>query len=140
MDFCVFREYRGNIQICFAQTAVIVRDRRIKVFDEMRVFVQCAECGSFTRAGKALGFSPSSVSRQVDKLESRLATKFFQRSTRHLVLTDAGQQFLQGARKVLSDVDDVFALVQAPHQEAEGSLKISVFGKTGGQIPVFANI
>ncbi len=101
------------------------------MFDEMLVFVQCAECGSFTRAGKALGFSPSSVSRQVDKLESRLATKLFKRSTRHLVLTDAGQQFLQGARKVLSDVDDVFALVQTPPQEAEGALKISVFESFG---------
>ncbi len=101
------------------------------MFDEMRIFVKCAECGSFTRAGQALGFSPSSVSRQVNKLESRLATQLFKRSTRHLVLTDAGRQFLQGARKVLFDVDDVVAQVQAPHQEPEGSLKISVFESFG---------
>lgn len=101
------------------------------MLDELRIFVKCAECGSFSRASRALGFSPSSVSRSVGKLESRLAAKLFKRSTRQVALTDAGQNFLAGARKVLSELDDALAMIHAPQKEAEGSLKISVFETFG---------
>lgn len=105
------------------------------MLDELRIFVKCAECGSFSRAGRALGFSPSSVSRCVDKLESKLAAKLFKRTTRQVTLTDAGQDFLGGARRVLSELDDALATVQAPKKDMQGSLKISVF-ETFGRLHV----
>ena len=58
-------------------------------------FVAVAECGQFTAAAERLGLSSSQISRQVARLEERLQTRLFYRSTRKVSLTEAGQTFLQ---------------------------------------------
>ncbi len=56
-------------------------------------FVAVAECGQFTAAAERLGVSSSHISRQVARLEERLQTRLFYRSTRRVTLTEAGQTF-----------------------------------------------
>lgn len=56
-------------------------------------FVAVAECGQFTAAAERLGVSSSHISRQVARLEERLQTRLFYRSTRKVTLTEAGQTF-----------------------------------------------
>ena len=55
-------------------------------------FVAVAECGQFTAAAERLGVSSSHISRQVARLEERLQTRLFYRSTRRVTLTEAGQR------------------------------------------------
>lgn len=97
----------------------------------IRVFVKSAECGNLSKAGVALGMSPSSVSRQIGKLENFLATKLFKRSTRNLILTDSGNSFLERATKILSELDTAFLLTRPESNEAIGDLRISAFETFG---------
>jgi DNA-binding transcriptional LysR family regulator len=101
------------------------------VLEAIRIFIKAAECGSFSKTGTVLGMSPSSVSRQIDKLEKDLATKLFKRSTRHLVLTDSGHTFLERATKVVSDLEAAFIAIRSTPQEIAGDLRISVFESFG---------
>ena len=57
------------------------------------LFVCVADMGSFTLAAERLNLTASAVSKGIARLESRLQTKLFQRTTRRLALTDAGTQF-----------------------------------------------
>lgn len=101
------------------------------MLEAIRVFIKAAECGSFSKAGAVLGVSPSSVSRQIDKLEKDLATKLFKRSTRHLVLTDSGESFLERATKAVFDLEAAFIAIRPIPNEVAGELRISVFESFG---------
>lgn len=101
------------------------------MLEAIRIFIKSAECGSFSKAGVVLGISPSSVSRQIDKLEKDLATKLFKRSTRHLVLTDSGEAFLEKVTKAMSDLEAVFTASRSAPDTLAGELRISVFESFG---------
>jgi len=101
------------------------------MLDAIRVFIKSAECGSFSKAGAVLGMSPSSVSRQIDKLENELASKLFKRSTRHLVLTESGESFLDKATKVVSDLEAACNAIRPVSNDFSGDLRISVFESFG---------
>ena len=101
------------------------------MLEAIRVFIKSAECGSFTKAGVVLNMSPSSVSRKIDKLEKDLATKLFKRSTRHLILTESGQFFLERATKAVSDLEAAFMAIRPEPNEVAGELRISTFESFG---------
>lgn len=73
---------------------------------EMGVFVAAAESAGFSAAGRKLGLSPSAVSKLVTRIEDRLGTPLFVRSTRALQLTPEGALYLERARRILADIDD----------------------------------
>ncbi len=101
------------------------------MLEAIRVFIKAAECGSFSKTGAVLGMAPSSVSRQIDKLEKDLATKLFKRSTRHLMLTDNGELFLERVTKAVFDLEAAFMAVRSEPNEVAGALRISVFESFG---------
>jgi DNA-binding transcriptional LysR family regulator len=68
----------------------------------MRLFVRIAESRSLSAAGRVLGLSQPSTSRQLKQLETMLGVQLVQRSTHELVLTDAGEQFLSTATELLA--------------------------------------
>lgn len=61
---------------------------------------------SFTKAAGELALTQSAVSRQIQALEASLGARLFERRTRALLLTEAGQRFFQVARQVLGELDD----------------------------------
>lgn len=73
---------------------------------EMEAFVQVVERGGFSAAARALGMTPSAVSKLVARLEARLAVQLVHRSTRKLTLTPEGQQFHERSVRVLADMDE----------------------------------
>ncbi|HEX3138725.1 MAG TPA: LysR family transcriptional regulator [Rhizobacter sp.] len=73
---------------------------------EMEVFIQVVERGGFSAAARALGMTPSAVSKLVGRLEGRLGTQLVHRSTRKLQLTAEGQQFHERSVRVLADMDE----------------------------------
>lgn len=101
------------------------------MLEAIRIFIKSAECESFSKAGAALGMSPSSVSRQVDNLEKGLAAKLFKRSTRGVALTDSGRSFLEKATKAVSDLEAAIIAVRPESKEFSGDLRISVFESFG---------
>lgn len=64
-------------------------------------FCQVAETLSFKEAGERLGLTPSAVSQLVHELEASTGFKLFERTTRRVALTAAGQEFLSSAESVL---------------------------------------
>lgn len=108
----------------------------------LRIFIQVASFGSFSKTAKALNIAPSSVTRSIDKLEAELGVSLFKRSTRALSLTEYGQQLFDRANLLLKNADDLVSSVKDANAEPKGELKISVFESFGRQkvsplIPAF---
>ncbi|MGE0212666.1 MAG: LysR substrate-binding domain-containing protein [Parvibaculaceae bacterium] len=76
-------------------------------------FVEVADCQSFTRAGGRLAIAQSALSRQIRDLEEELGIDLLHRTGRGVQLTDAGEQFLGRARKLLQDADSLLADTKA---------------------------
>ncbi|MEK9970037.1 MAG: LysR family transcriptional regulator [Ferrovibrio sp.] len=93
--------------------------------DAMRIFIAVAEREGFAGAARQLRLSPPSVTRAVAALEDRLGVSLFQRSTRHVRLTQAGQRFLMDARRILADLDEAEASATGDHGVPRGELSIT---------------
>src|SRR5947209_18050289 len=94
-------------------------------------FVRSAETGGFSVAARRLSLTPAAVSRNVAMLERNLGIRLFQRSTRRLTLTEAGERFLQAIRGSLDELQASIASVATDRGEPAGVLKVSM-GMTFG--------
>jgi DNA-binding transcriptional LysR family regulator len=73
---------------------------------EMEVFVQVFDRGGFSAAARALGMTPSAVSKLVARLEARLGAQLLLRSTRKLQATAEGEHYYERSVRVLADIDE----------------------------------
>jgi len=92
----------------------------------MRVFVRAATAGSLSAAARHLEMSPAMATKHVDSLERRLGLKLFQRSTRRLVLTEAGTQYQEACQRILAELDEAEAALVSQRVEASGLLRMNV--------------
>lgn len=99
---------------------------------EMAVFAAVHDGGSFSAAGRALGLSPSAVSRAIDRIEARLGVRLLLRSTRALAMTAEGQAYLLAARRILADLDEAEQQI-ADRGTPRGRLRISAALSHGRQ-------
>jgi len=74
---------------------------------EMEVFAKVVDAGSLSAAARALGLTPSAVSRIIARTEQRLGTRLLLRTTRAINLTAEGDAYLRGARRILADLVEV---------------------------------
>lgn len=94
---------------------------------EMEVFVEAADAGSFSAAGRKLRLSPSAVSKLVTRIEDRLGTRLLVRSTRALQLTPEGEAYLERARRILAEIEETErALSSGAKAVPRGRLRVSV--------------
>lgn len=96
-------------------------------------FVKSAETCSFSEAARRMALTPAAVSRNVAMLERNLGVRLFQRSTRKLVLTEAGERFLQSIGGNLEALQAAITDVSSGASEPTGVLKVSLsptFGVT----------
>lgn len=89
-------------------------------------FVRAAQHGSFSEAARMLSLTPAAVSRNVAVLERNLGVRLFQRSTRKLTLTEAGESFRAAIAGNLEVLQAAIAGVTANSSEPAGTLKLSV--------------
>ncbi|HEY9101709.1 LysR family transcriptional regulator [Chitinimonas sp.] len=98
----------------------------------MAVFVAVCEAESFNGGARRLGMSPPAVTRAVAALETRLGVKLLQRSTRMVRVTEAGQRYLDDARRILEEVDEADEAAAGINAIPRGQLTLTVpvlFGK-----------
>src|SRR6202035_2339303 len=95
-------------------------------FAAMRVFVRIAEAGNLSAAGRQLGVSLTSVSRQLIALEEVLGTTLVERTTRHLSLTEAGLLYYERAKQILEEVAEAERGLTTQTGIASGRLHVSV--------------
>lgn len=91
---------------------------------DLRTFVQVVERGSFTSAADGVGLTPSAVSKSITRLEDRLGTRLFHRTTRKLALTTEGEQFYLRARDIVAAIEEAEADVRATGTP-KGALRIN---------------
>jgi DNA-binding transcriptional LysR family regulator len=89
-------------------------------------FMRSAELGGFSAAARRLALTPAAVSRNVAMLERNLGTRLFQRSTRRLTLTEAGERFLSEIRDHVEALQTAIADVSSEGAEPAGVLKVSM--------------
>jgi DNA-binding transcriptional LysR family regulator len=89
-------------------------------------FVRAAEGGSFSEAARRLRLTAAAVSRNVAILERNLGVRLFQRSTRKLTLTEAGERFLVSIDGNLDALQAAIAEAAAHNSEPAGVLKVSL--------------
>ncbi len=90
----------------------------------MRVFARVAEAESFTRAAQQLDVSVPVVTRSIASLEQHLDIRLFNRTTRRVALTDAGQSYLEGCKAVLDQIEDIETNVARTSSETRGGLRV----------------
>ncbi|WP_426234837.1 LysR family transcriptional regulator [Pseudomonas sp. TWP3-2] len=104
----------------------------METFSSIESFVRSAEVGSFAEAARRLSLTPAAVGKSVAKLEARLGVRLFQRSTRSLTLTEAGQLFLSEVSASLTTIQNAVANLASAEGQPAGTLKVSmgtVFGR-----------
>lgn len=92
---------------------------------EMEAFEAVVRAGSLSGAGRALGLTPSALSRIISRIEARLGVRLLIRTTRALTLTPEGHAYHLAARRILADLaesEDAIASRTAPR----GRLRVSV--------------
>lgn len=88
-------------------------------------FVAVAESGHFATAATLLGVSNSHVSRLIARLEDRLQTRLFYRSTRQVRLTETGHTFLAHCRRLQDGFDEALHAVQDLEGTPKGRLRMT---------------
>jgi len=101
----------------------VIPSERLKGIE---AFVCSADAGSFTAAGARLNLTNSAVSKSVARLEARLGSRLFERTTRKLTLTDVGAAFYETCVRVLGDLADAEAVLASHRSEIVGRLKVDV--------------
>jgi DNA-binding transcriptional LysR family regulator len=89
-------------------------------------FARAASLGSYTAAARAVGVSPSAVSKSVQRLELHLGLKLFSRTTRSLTLTPEGRELHQRALRLIQEAEAIEQAAVAARSEPAGVLKVTV--------------
>lgn len=92
--------------------------------DMLRCFREVAETGSFTKAGKNIGLTQSGVSVKIRRLEERLGTRIFSRTSKSISLTFEGEILLDYARRILSVHREAVSRLTKP--KATGTLRVGL--------------
>lgn len=100
----------------------------------MSVFVKVVEMGSFTAVANHLDTTVGNISRAVSVLEDNLNTRLLQRSTRRLVVTDAGRRFYERSVAILSDIERAEAEARDALLEPRGLLRVHAVPGLGRQL------
>ncbi|MEZ5524483.1 MAG: LysR family transcriptional regulator [Pseudomonadales bacterium] len=101
-------------------------------FHLMSVFVAVAEAEGFAAGARRLSMSPPAVTRAIATLEEQLGVKLFNRTTRYVRTTEAGQRYLTDARRILADLDAADEAAAGINAEPRGHLTITapvMFGR-----------
>jgi DNA-binding transcriptional LysR family regulator len=111
-------------------------------FEDMRLFCQVMESGSFTAAAEHLGLSKQFVSRRLIQLEERLGVRLLNRSTRRLDVTPLGQSYYESALRLLSEVEQVEQGIAGQNTDPRGTIRLSAplsfaMAHLGSLLPLF---
>ena len=98
----------------------------------MTIFVAVAEQEGFSGAARLLNISPPAVTRAIATLEEHLGVKLFNRTTRFVRLTEAGQRYFEDAQRVIAAADEADEAAIGINSEPKGHLVITapvLFGR-----------
>jgi LysR family cyn operon transcriptional activator len=93
---------------------------------QLKYFVMSAEYLNFSEAAKHLYITQSTLSQQIKQLENELGFPLFLRNSRHIILTEAGEEFLPFAQKTIRDAEDGVQRLFDLQNVKAGTLRVGV--------------
>ncbi|MEO0421801.1 MAG: LysR family transcriptional regulator [Pseudomonadota bacterium] len=104
--------------------------------DTLQLFVEVARRLSFAAVAESRGVNPSSVSRVIGQLEANLGVRLFQRTTRSMTLTEAGELYLQRVAAVLEELDQAQEQARQLDSGPRGTLRLTASVAFGERVIV----
>lgn len=101
-------------------------DHNKNLFDGTFLFYTVVEQEGLSAAARALGHTPSHVSKELARLEARLGTRLLNRTTRKISLTETGRTYFESARRMIADMRSVEDRLNALGDRPFGELRMSV--------------
>jgi DNA-binding transcriptional LysR family regulator len=95
-------------------------------FAELNAFVAVAEHRNFAKAAAHLSVAPPTLSQTIRSLEERLGVRLFNRTTRSVAVTEAGERLLSHLQPALLDLDKAVEAVNSFRDTPAGRLRLSV--------------
>lgn len=90
----------------------------------IQTFMAVVRCGSFSEAARDLGVVPSMVAKRISSLEKHLNTRLFERTTRKVNLTEAGEKFHVRSVNVVNDLEELLDTVERDDGKLEGHIRL----------------
>jgi LysR family transcriptional activator of dmlA len=100
---------------------------------DLGFFSALASAGSLGAAARELGITTPAVSKHLALMESRLGVSLVNRTTRRMSLTQEGEVYLEHARRILGEIDDMEVLLGGAKSTAKGLLRVNAtlgFGRS----------
>ena len=94
--------------------------------NDIGLFVQVVRHGSFSQAGRRLGMPSNTVSRRIQQLEARLGVRLMQRSTRRLMLTDAGRTLHERCAAAVDGLEEAAQDLIAGSRTPSGTVRVAL--------------
>jgi DNA-binding transcriptional LysR family regulator len=98
---------------------------------QLRYVLKVAKHLHFTNAASDLGITQPSLSQQIDKLEKELGVKLFERKTRSVELTLAGEDFIMHANRVFAELDQLGEAMQKHSISIKRNIRIGTLSNIG---------
>jgi DNA-binding transcriptional LysR family regulator len=102
--------------------------------DAMRAFVTALDEGSLAAAGRRLGRSPPAMTRAIAALEAQFGLRLFERKTRLVRLTEAGERYAAVARRILAELEEINLLAAGEGAGPRGVLTVTAPLVAGAEI------
>jgi DNA-binding transcriptional LysR family regulator len=96
----------------------------VDTLTNLRAFLATVRGGNFSEAARQLHTVPSVVAKRINHLEWTLGSRLFDRSSRKVALTEAGQKFHAKARALVTDFDDIAADIKRDQAGLEGHIRL----------------
>ncbi|HAS61284.1 MAG TPA: LysR family transcriptional regulator [Vibrio sp.] len=103
----------------------MINSRLIALLPDLASFILIVNQRSFTAAAKQLDVTPSALSKLVTRLEKALSIKLFERTTRKLVITPAGQKVYDQALLMVNAAQQAIELSHSDHTQVSGPLTVA---------------
>lgn len=103
----------------------MLHPKLIALLPDLATFILVVNEGSFTAAAQKLGVTPSALSKLITRLEAALSVKLFERTTRKLIITQAGKRVYDQSLLMVNAAQQAIELSTSDHTEPAGSLSVA---------------
>ena len=96
----------------------------MKNWDDLRIFLAVARCGSITAGAASLGLDQSTVSRRLQAFEEKIGNSLFLGTAKRTTLSLTGQKYFDGALRLENEIEEINRTIAADSEDAGGTVHV----------------